>query len=198
MTEAMDSSEEQFFEQGERPSLEAEPESPLEHETPQVSARRTRLRRVVAAALLASVALLALGVIRRASAPRLQAASSKVERRVTLAALQASPLAAPLSSASSTALEPSAVAPSHDDPPFDSAALIRSARRLLEAGRTRDGVALARAAVNANPKNAEPYILLAAGLQDLGRWDEARTVFANCKQATSSGPNATCRYFAGL
>lgn len=204
MNNALDPSEERFFEQGEVASPELSEELPPSPEASvgigaDESARRARLRRVVASALLGSVALFGVGLVRQFGAPQLPPEARKPERRATLWALQP---AAPNTQQPSAAAAPASLSsqplPAVNRPPsVDASALIRSARTLLEAGHTRDGVAVARSAVSANPQNAEPYILLAAGLQDLGKWAEAQTVFATCKQATSSGPNATCRYFAG-
>ena len=39
-------------------------------------------------------------------------------------------------------------------------------------------------------------ILLAAGLQDLGRWDESRQVFAKCVRESNGKANDECVYFA--
>jgi hypothetical protein len=74
--------------------------------------------------------------------------------------------------------------------------LRREARRLLEGGKAEEGVALARRAIQADPDPPEAYILLAAGLQDLGRWQESRDVFAKCVRDTNGKANAECVYFA--
>lgn len=214
----MDPNEELFFRQGDELSEEvhSEPPEALPQRgdpslvdaalTADAKVRRVRLRRVVVGALLASTALFAVGVVRRYGAPHWAAPAPK--RRATLAALRPAMTSTPADSANGrlSAAPPSASAPASSEASpasehaqaLDAAALTRRARLLLEGGHTRDGVAAARSAVNANPRDAEPYVLLAAGLQDLGRWAEAQAVFATCKQATSSGPNATCRYFAAI
>ena len=74
--------------------------------------------------------------------------------------------------------------------------LRREARRLLEAGQIDSGVATARRAIEANPADAECYVLLAAGLQDQGRWAESREVFSRCVRKSNQGINAECIYFA--
>jgi len=219
MNETIDPSEEQFFQQGDEAPFEPPEEPPLAGEPHLVGpgigdaarARRVRLRRAVGTALLASVALFGLGLVRHYGVPRLRLGASHPdpERQATLSALLPAKLSA-VSAPPATGLDatgsgapapPSSALPDvptvDQVPSVDPSALIRSARTLLEGGHTRAGVAAARMAVNANPKNAEPYILLGAGLQDLGKWAEAQTVFATCKQETSSGPNATCRYFSG-
>jgi cytochrome c-type biogenesis protein CcmH/NrfG len=200
MNQTMDPGEEHFFEQGEQPHFELEEEQPLLLEPPSARVRRARLRRIVAAALVASLALFGVGLLLRHSAARVGQAPgvAGLDRRVMLDALLPRALAVPVSEIAppSAPLAPPPT-PSAALGVGDPAALIRSARQLLESGHTRAGVEAARSAVAANPNDAEPYILLAAGLQDLGQWAEAQTVFSTCKQKTSSGPNATCRYFAG-
>jgi hypothetical protein len=74
--------------------------------------------------------------------------------------------------------------------------LRKEARRLLEQGEAEKGVALARRAILADPNAPEAYILLAAGLQDLGRWQESRDVFAKCVHESNGKTNAECVYFA--
>ena len=104
---------------------------------------------------------------------------------------------------------PSALAPSADldpdpddnaeEPPVDAAkglALRREARAMLEAGRIDEGVATARRAIEANPGDSENYILLAAGLQDQGKWDEARQIFGKCLRQSTRAERSECVYFA--
>jgi hypothetical protein len=89
--------------------------------------------------------------------------------------------------------------PSETDQPIDEATareLRLQARRLLESGLADQGVALARRAIAANPNDPESYVLLAAGLQDLGRWQESREVFSKCVRASDRKANAECIYFA--
>jgi hypothetical protein len=74
--------------------------------------------------------------------------------------------------------------------------LRKEARRLLEKGDAAQGVAVARRAILADPNAPDAYILLAAGLQDLGRWQESRDVFAKCVQQPHGKTNAECVYFA--
>ncbi len=103
------------------------------------------------------------------------------------------PTAAPSVSAASKASTPAhdgAASPLSDD---DAHRLTREARTLLRAGRTRDGIARAREAIEANVEFAEPYVLLAAGLEDLGAWREAHATFVSCAERTHS---PECSYFA--
>ena len=201
MSLTMDPGEQQFFEQGEQPLPEALEAPKVVLEPLSARVRRARLRRIVGAALLASVALCGAGLLVRYSASRARAQqdAQTLNRRVTFEALLPRALANPLPAAPSVAAPtlPASASVAVPTTAADPSELIGAARALLEAGHTGEGVAAARLAVDANPSNAEPYILLAAGLQDEGHWAEAQRVFAVCKQKTSSGPNATCRYFAG-
>src|SRR5450432_3336103 len=195
-------------------------EALIVYETPELLARRARLRRVVLGTLSASVALLLAGLLLRHSArtaesalvvtsrPRTATRSALLSREAPAPAVATSSpvpavstsLPAPAVATSSpvpavsTSLPVPSSSPVQNDDPRE---LTRAARALLAAGQTREGVAAARVAVDANPGDAEPYILLATGLQDLGNWPEARAVFTACEQKTARGPNASCRYFAG-
>jgi hypothetical protein len=96
------------------------------------------------------------------------------------------------------------IAPPDDDSNFEvptpdvekGRELRREARQLLEAGRAEEGVGVARKAIAADANDPEAYILLAAGLQDLGRWQESRDVFVKCVRQSNDKANAECVYFA--
>jgi hypothetical protein len=86
-----------------------------------------------------------------------------------------------------------------DELPIDEAkglALQREARAMLEAGRIDEGVATARRAIEANPNDSTTYILLAAGLQDQGKWEEARQIFGKCVRQSTKAERSECVYFA--
>ncbi|HEY3594454.1 MAG TPA: hypothetical protein VGL13_11290 [Polyangiaceae bacterium] len=76
------------------------------------------------------------------------------------------------------------------------AELQRRARELLVAGKVVEGVAYARRAISARPLESENYVLLAAGLEDLGMWREARNIFSQCVRRSGGPSTAECRYFA--
>lgn len=181
--------------------------------TPEQLARRARLRRIVAVGLAAGVALLISGIgaarLRQATksaAPVAKTARSGVpaivrpppsgfftapasqDTRPASAAEVADPSAA--SPASSAASAPAAGEPSNLAAALH---LVTEAKALLRAGRARDGVTSARAAIDADPTLAEAYVLAAAGLEDLGRWNEAHRTYVACVDHTRS---AECRYFA--
>ena len=157
--------------------------------------------------------------VRRATFVALLAAAAAVPAWVVIRARSIDapdPTAGLAAKAAATAAAPSTLAPPReveadddkDDPaPASSAALVaidpvkglamrQEARRLLESGLIDPGVAAARRAIELNPNDPECYVLLAAGLQDQGRWAESREVFSRCVRKSSTGINAECAYFA--
>ncbi len=86
--------------------------------------------------------------------------------------------------------------PTQPPDPARAERLRREARAQLEGGHVAEGVALARRAVQADPSQPEAYILLAAGLQDQGSWQESHDVFAACVRRASRGNASECVYFA--
>jgi len=167
-------------------------------------ARRDMLRRRVALTLCGAVAILILAMsAQRHGAPSVarEGAATALSSATLTVRVSASP--SPSSSAKlspSPSLNPSSDAsPSSTPTPSASAeatALITKARSLLRTGHTREGVAAARDALSRAPQEAEPYVLLGAGLQDLGDYKAARQTFAACVQKATQGPSASCRYFA--
>jgi hypothetical protein len=91
---------------------------------------------------------------------------------------------------------PAAPAPLVAIDPVKGLQMRQEARRLLESGQIDPGVLAARRAIELNPNDPECYVLLAAGLQDQGRWAESREVFSRCVRKSSTGINAECAYFA--
>jgi Flp pilus assembly protein TadD len=70
-------------------------------------------------------------------------------------------------------------------------------RRLIERGHMRDGIAAARATIDADPSDAETYLLLGAALQELGQWKESMAVFGRCVEQATKGPKGECRALRG-
>jgi len=70
-------------------------------------------------------------------------------------------------------------------------------RRLIERGHMRDGIAAARATIEADPSDAETYLLLGAALQELGQWKESTAVFGQCVEQATKGPKGECRALRG-
>jgi hypothetical protein len=151
---------------------------------------RAGARRVAAvAAVLIAVAGVVFVLKRATRGERSQPASATAESAAEPRAPRA-PTDETLEPTNDLAVEPSAADPAK------ARDLRREARRLLEAGNAEEGVQLSRRAIQADPNDPEGYILLAAGLQDLGRWQESRDVFAKCVQESSRKANAECVYFA--
>jgi len=61
----------------------------------------------------------------------------------------------------------------------------------------RDGVTAARATLDADPSDAETYLLLGAALQELGQWKESKAVFGQCVEQATKGPTGECRALRG-
>ena len=151
--------------------------------------RSFALRAAATIVLAAAVTMLLVGGARRWRAR--SAAHSASEAPVAGAEQGSSPSALEVPA-------PGAVEPT--SPVIDeakAAEIRRKARRLLESGQAGPGVALARDAILANPDHPESYVLLAAGLQDLGRWRESQEVFVRCVRDANGKPKADCIYFAG-
>ena len=155
------------------------------------------VRRVTYVALLAAAAAVPAWVVFRARTVDVQA-------RTENTAAKAAPAAAGPSTLQPTREIEGDDKEDIDEPlpaivPLDPAKALetrREARRLLEAGIIERGVAAARSAIAMNPSDPESYVLLAAGLQDLGRWAESREVFSRCVNKSKNGINAECVYFA--
>jgi len=154
------------------------------------------VRRVTFVALLAAAAAVPAWVVLRARTVGVEARTDAAPR---VAAASAGP----------STLEPAREIEADENPadtepavaavPVDPAKALdarREARRLLEAGMIEPGVAAARNAIALNPADPESYVLLAAGLQDLGRWAESRDVFSRCVNRSKNGVNEECVYFA--
>ncbi len=183
-----------------------------EVEISRIIMRRAQLRRRVALWLGAGSSLMLFAALfrhhagARAIAPEPHVAVTSMPPAVapSLPSTQAvlalpAPSAAP--EATSVALAPEATAPSSSaselvNAPSDAGKLLERASKMLSAGHTRDGVASARAAIAQDPLDARAYVLLAAGLEDLGDWAGARAAFLDCRKQATHGPSSTCAYFA--
>jgi len=203
---------ERFFAQGEAVTSEADSlspsvagydewESPLPPPplTPEQLARRERFRRLVSIGLASGVAILVsgIGAARLASSARARVVAPPSASVALMASPPASTEAVPAANVTpeapptpSATVSASAAAPAKDD---QAPRMLTKARALLRAGRAREGVAVARSAIEADANLAEAYVLLAAGLEDLGLWSEAQRTFAICAERTRS---PECRYFA--
>ena len=156
------------------------------------------IRRVTYVALLAAAAAVPAWVVFRARSVDVQARTDNAAQKAPAAAAGPSTLQPTREIEGDDQDEPSAEPPPALVPldPVKAAEVRREARRLLEAGIIEPGVAAARNAIALNPADPEAYVLLAAGLQDMGRWAESREVFSRCVHKSKNGINAECAYFA--
>jgi hypothetical protein len=170
----------------------AEDDGPIEEEAPiENQAAPASNRAALRAAIGALIAIVAVGVVVRArhSGPPAAAVSDATPGSET-AALKAGALDLPDITDEPAGNELGTV----DD--ATARELQRRARELLISGQIVEGVAYARRAIAARPLDSENYVLLAAGLEDLGHWQEARNIFSQCVKRSGGPSSAECRYFA--
>jgi len=67
------------------------------------------------------------------------------------------------------------------------------ALRAVSSGRYAEGIALSQAAIDADPTDAQGYLLLGAALQEKGQAGRAEQVFAECASKATHGPKGDCR-----
>jgi tetratricopeptide (TPR) repeat protein len=79
----------------------------------------------------------------------------------------------------------------------DAPARKREARSLVNQGRMRAAIPAAEAAIEADPTDAESYLLLGAALQEIGQWKRSIEVFSRCAHAATRGPIGECRALGG-
>lgn len=200
-----DAEAERFFAAGEAAPGDIESLAPTvgddnEWELPRLSPlteaqlqRRARLRRFVGLGLGGGVAILVTGIGAARLGSPLRALAP---RAVTTPGAPALASVAPIEKVATPTPRPAASASAPEPPTAATASaleLLTKARSLLQAGRAREGVAVAREAVAADSGLPEAYVLLAAGLEDLGRWSDAHRTFTACAERTRS---TECSYFA--
>lgn len=189
---------------------------------PEALARRARFRRIVAAVVgfagVVSIAVIARTVgsqsHRRTNLPAVTAAAPPpvVAGPSAIPRAPAVPTAAP--SAVPDAPQPSASAPAPEavasaqaepdkkpDAPAkeegDPVALRKEALKLLNMGKTKDAIPVARAAIAADPTNASAYLYLGSALQDSGKWKEGVEIYSECVRQATKGPVNECRQMGG-
>jgi Flp pilus assembly protein TadD len=64
---------------------------------------------------------------------------------------------------------------------------------LLERAKNPEAMAAARAAMDADPTDAMPYLVLGSALQDAGRWREANRTYELCVKTATKGMVDECR-----
>jgi hypothetical protein len=216
------SQEDEFFARGDEtgsfpPSsidtIDVEMDEAIKRRTsPDVVERRARMRRVVAGVISAAALLTVLvgakaltAHSRRAPLDNSLSVSRPIIPSIAMTAEEArepvpaaeptlaSPVETTRDPAPSAAEEATAAPASAANPPPTKT----DARRLIEHGRMRAGITAARGAMEADPSDAETYLLLGAALQETGQWKEATETFSKCLERATKGPKLECRALRG-
>jgi hypothetical protein len=72
-------------------------------------------------------------------------------------------------------------------------ALRDEALHLLEKFKNREAIDKATAALDADPTDAMPYLVLGSALQDTGNWRQAHRVYELCSKTAKHGMVYECR-----
>jgi tetratricopeptide (TPR) repeat protein len=189
---------------------------------PAILARRARLRKMVAWALVPAALIAVIGgarLISRAESAAGANHSSSVEspkppRPLTtnlsrpasasvvmpvLSVPSPGVSAEPERSASASA-EPAASQPPPEpaaEPVADLAATRKQVLKLLNQGKFKDALPLAQAAVAADPSDADLYLYEGTALEELGRRKEAIESYSRCVHQATKGPVQECRALGG-
>jgi Flp pilus assembly protein TadD len=120
------------------------------------------------------------------------------------AAAPTDPVAAPVAAAQPVAAAAAPVADQPSDPAAPSREKAvdpaKTRKMILSAiahGQLAEAVSLARAAVALDPGDANNYLLLGSALQEMGQWERATNVFADCAQRARRGPRSECKALSG-
>jgi hypothetical protein len=71
------------------------------------------------------------------------------------------------------------------------------ALRLLNVGKYKAAIAMAQAAIDRDPQDAEPYLYLGAALQSSGHWKDGIAAYSRCVHTAKKGPVQECRAVGG-
>jgi tetratricopeptide (TPR) repeat protein len=171
---------------------------------PELVARRVRLRRIVAGIVgIASVVSVLVGVRLALQSSRAEPAAPILAAQPAVASIDVpmdTPIPPPAAPSAAPQTEQTAdpVAESHDndDVPAVAASDARQAkyRALLaiEQGRYHQAITLGRTAIDADPADAENYLLLGTALQETGQWKRAAQVFSECARKAKRGAVGEC------
>lgn len=152
-----------------------------------------RARWALGAALaVAIIGVAALGISRGrsrspASAPSAPAKAVEPPRAAPTVAPPPPPPASPEPSASPSAPPSASAARS------DATSLRDQALALLQEAKNPEAMAAARAALDADPTDAMPYLVLGSALQDTGKWPEAHQTYELCVKVATRGMLDECR-----
>jgi hypothetical protein len=82
-------------------------------------------------------------------------------------------------------------------PAADAATLKKETLALLNRGKPKDAIPVARRAIEANPADALPYLYLGSALQETGKWKEGIAAYSECVRHATKGPVNECRAMGG-
>lgn len=82
-------------------------------------------------------------------------------------------------------------------PSGDGKELRKEALNLLNRGKMKDAIPVARAAIAADPAEAMAYLYLGSALQDTGKWKEGVEAYSECVRNATKGPVHECRAMGG-
>jgi hypothetical protein len=155
-------------------------------------------RGIVLFAVAAAVggSLIGVKIMRSTSAPSAQTATLQQQAPSTQppSAAPLSPLPAP--PPPPPASEPSAVAttvPAVSERTASAEALRDQALDLLKKSKNPEAMETASAALEADPTDAMPYLVLGSALQDAGHWKEAHRAYELCVKNATKGMVSECR-----
>jgi tetratricopeptide (TPR) repeat protein len=176
---------------------------------PAVVRRRARLRRFVASIVGVAGVVSVLVGLRLAMRPshRNPAATPILAAQPALASVDSlaqMPVSSPPATATALhgqqAPDPVPAAPDPNDAPpstiADAGGAKQAALSAIERGHYHAAIALSRAAIDADPEDADGYLLLGAALQETGRWERAAGLFAECASRAQRGKVSECRALA--
>jgi Flp pilus assembly protein TadD len=87
---------------------------------------------------------------------------------------------------------PSSAPVASEDKVASARALREESLALLEKSKDREAMTKATAAMEADPTNAMPYLVLGSALQDIGHWREARNAYELCVKNATRGMVEEC------
>jgi hypothetical protein len=194
--------------------------------SPKAMARRNRLRRVVAGvvAFAGAISLAIVGKTLAAAKPASQAAPmalvtkaappQAVEKPIEAAPAKPEPKveevkadpkveAKPEEKPAEAKPEEKPAEPAKEEakeeakPAGDAAALKKETLALLNRGKLKDAIPVARRAIEADPADALPYLYLGSALQETGKWKDGIEAYSECVRHATKGPVHECRAMGG-
>jgi hypothetical protein len=81
--------------------------------------------------------------------------------------------------------------------PKVAAELKKKAESLLNRGNRKEAIVVSQQAIEADPSDAYPYLLLGSALQDSGKWKDGVEAYCECVRHATKGPINECRAMGG-